>query len=86
MNAAVNGYTTHLGYDNTHPLIFFPTSVGGKETTHMSDYYWQETENRIVLVGGLWYDSIRCGLWSWNLGENSSSVWKAFGARLLRYR
>ncbi len=83
-NALLSGSTTHLGYDSNHPLISFPTSVGGKETTHMSDYYWQETGNRIALVGGVWYDGWKCGLWYWCLVEASPISGGHISARLLR--
>ena len=39
-----------------------------------------------TLVGGHWNDSVRCGLWYWNLNGTSSEVWTNVGARLLMCR
>ncbi len=85
-NALLNGYTTHLGYDSHHPIISLPTSVGGKETSHMSDYFYQQSGNRIALSGGNYGENTNAGLWCWNFYDSSSAFYMTVGARLLRYK
>ncbi len=84
INAKLDGYSVSLGYDSSHSIIAFPTSVGGDENSHMSDYYWQATGNRIAFVGGHYTNALNAGLWSWYFSVTSSHAWANVGARLLR--
>jgi len=37
----------------------------------------------VALVGGNYANSVKAGLWYWNLNEASSNAWTNIGARLL---
>lgn len=39
-----------------------------------------------ALVGGMYWDTLTCGLWYWALDHTSSYVYSDTGARLLIYR
>ncbi len=84
-NATIDGWTASLGYDSNHPLIAFPILSRTSNSSNTSDYYWQDTGSRIVLVGGDWPSEYKSGLWLFHGKGNSSSVWASVGARLLRY-
>ena len=83
-NASTNGYGKTLGHDENHPLIMFPTEVGGSTDTYLSDYYNQAPGNRIALVGGRWSHGAGAGLWYWNCNSASSLAGLYFGSRLLK--
>jgi len=84
LSAKSDGYITHLGYDANHPLISLPTSIGGDETTYISDYYYQGAGNQIALVGGRYGSTTGAGLWYWYVNYSSSLALATVGARLLR--
>ena len=67
-----NGYVKELGYDNNNPLIGLATVIGGSESTYITNYYWQNSGNRIALFGGGWDNGTNCGFWYWNLNNESS--------------
>lgn len=82
-NADANGYAKTLGLDVDEPFFRFPTEVGGSTSTYMADYYYQNTGNRVALVGGSFYDGANDGLWYWGFyGASSGATW-AFGCRVL---
>lgn len=83
-NASTNGYEKTLGHDENHPLIMFPTEVGGSANTYLSDYYSQNSGNRIALVGGRWNGVAGSGLWCWYCYSASSIASLNFGSRLLK--
>ena len=83
-NASTNGYGKTLGHDENHPLIMFPTEVGGSTNTYLSDYYNQKSGNRIALVGGVWNHGASAGLWSWYCSNASSGAALHVGSRLLK--
>ena len=83
-NASTNGYGKTLGHDENHPLIMFPTEVGGSTNTYLSDYYNQNPGNRIALVGGGWGSGAGAGLWSWGCDYASGTAGLYFGSRLLK--
>ena len=67
-----NGWVKELGYDNNNPLIGLATVVGGSESTYVTDYYWQNSGNRIARFGGYWGNGTYCGFWYWSLDNGSS--------------
>lgn len=83
-NASTNGYVKTLGHDENHPLIMFPTEVGGSTNTYLSDYYNQNSGNRIALVGGSWGRGASAGLWYWGCDNASSNASFSIGSRLLK--
>lgn len=83
-NATENGNPKTLGMDNNNSLIALPTSVGGSSTTYICDYYWQNTGNRIALVGGAWTSGANGGLFYWSLYNDSGGSDTSIGSRLLK--
>lgn len=82
-NCNANGNPKTLGLDVDEPFFRFPTEVGGGSSTYMCDYYYQNTGNRVALVGGGFGDGAGGGLWCWYLGNTSSSADWRVGARVL---
>lgn len=84
VNADSNGWTMQMGLDNKHPFANFPTTLGGGSTTYYSDYYYQNSGQRIARVGGILFYGSDAGLSSWILASSSSaSSWGLVG-RLLK--
>lgn len=73
----------NLGYDPDEPLARFPNEIGAGSGSGTSDYYYQNTGNRIALVGGTFDDGADCGLWSWYFNNDSSSADFGIGCRVL---
>lgn len=86
VNANTNGYAMALGYDKENPLFALTTEVGGGSSTYITDYYYQNSGNRIALVGGSYFDGTHAGLWYWYLYNTSSNANYSIGARLLKYQ
>ena len=82
-NCNANGNPKTLGLDVDEPFFRFPTEVGGGTSTYMCDYYWQNTGDRVALVGGPFTDGAGAGLWYWALGSTSSTASWSIGARVL---
>nr|DAJ55860.1 MAG TPA: tail collar fiber protein [Caudoviricetes sp.] len=78
-----NGWVKELGYDNNNPLISLAAVIGGSESTYVTDYYWQNSGNRIAHFGGGWGSGTNCGFWFWNLNNESSLAYAGSGSRLL---
>lgn len=86
VNSAENGYSKTLGSDINHPLVQLPTEVGGSNSTYTADYYYQNTGNRVALVGGAFNSGTNGGLWYWYLNYSSSVSYWSIGARVLKYQ
>lgn len=82
-NCDTNGNPKKLGLDVDEPFFRFPTEIGGGTSTYMCDYYWQNTGNRVALVGGAFGHGANAGLWCWNFDGTSSSAHWGIGARVL---
>lgn len=82
-NCDTNGNPKTLGLDVDEPFFRFPTEIGGGTSTYMCDYYWQNTGNRVALVGGYFYSGAHDGLWSWYFNGTSSGADWSIGARVL---
>ena len=77
-NCTANGNLKTLGLDVDEPFFRFPTEIGGGSSTYMCDYYYQNTGNRVALVGGGFYYGTNGGLWYWGFGSASSGAHWAF--------
>ena len=67
-NAITSDYAKELGYDKAFPFARLPIVVGGAGTgasTYYSDYYYQNTGDRTLVVGGIWYTGSYGGLFYW---------------------
>ena len=65
------------------PWAFYPTAVGGSETTYIPDYAYYSSGWRVLLVGGGWSDGGAAGLFCFYAGNASSGSSSGVGARLL---
>ena len=86
VNANTNGYAMALGYDKENPLFALTTEVGGGSSTYITDYYYQNSGNRIALVGGDYNGGTSAGLGYWDMSDTSGSAAYNIGARLLKYQ
>lgn len=82
-NCDTNGNPKTLGLDVDEPFFRFPTEIGGGTSTYMCDYYWQNTGNRVALVGGYFSIGAHVGLWFWFFNDASSGAYWSIGARVL---
>ena len=48
-----------------------------------TDFLGLRLVSTFALVGGQWNDTLKAGLWYWNVNETSSNAWTTIGARLL---
>lgn len=78
------GYVKEMGFDPQHPYAGFPTAVGGSSTTYYSDYYYNNTGERIARLGGIWSDGAIAGPSYWSLDYAASHAWLVNGGRLLK--
>lgn len=84
VNANANGFAKALGYYESFPIASFPTEVGASDSTGTCDYYYQNSGNRIALVGANWNINTYAGLWFWYMNNTSGSAYYNVGSRLLR--
>ena len=84
-NATANGYANTMGYDSNNPMCAFPISVGSGAgaSAYITDYYYQNTGNRIAVVGGRWNFGSSAGMFYWNFSDASSLTLSNVGSRLL---
>lgn len=83
INGDTNGYVKNLGFDPDEPLARFPIEVGAGTGTGITDYYWQNSGNRIARVGGGFGSGLNAGLWCWNFSGGSSLSDFNVGCRVL---
>ena len=65
------------------PWAFFPTGVGGSETTYIPDFASYDSGWRVLRVGGGWSYGGVAGLFYFYASYTSSSTNSNVGARLL---
>jgi hypothetical protein len=56
--------------------------VSGSGSTFVTDFYFQNTGNRVALLGGRWSDGLRAGTWCWGFADDSSIRDRTRSARL----
>jgi hypothetical protein len=81
-NALTNNYAQDLGYDANYPYAKFPITVQASSALYFRDYYYQNTGDRTVFVGGDWADGSAAGLFYWFLGIGLGNAGFNRGARL----
>ena len=65
------------------PWAFYPTAVGGSETTYIPDYANYNSGWRVLRVGGYWGSGGLAGLFYFDAYNSSSVSYSNVGARLL---
>ena len=76
-----DGYITAIGVASAMPWAFYPTAVGGSETTYIPDYAGYSSGWRVLFVGGYWSFGGNAGLFCFNAGNSSSDSYSYVGAR-----
>lgn len=84
VNANANNYVKYMGYDAAHPFAEFPVEVQAASNQYYSDYYYQDTGQRIARVGAFWSSGTYFGPWCWNLNEDSTLAYVNIGGRLCK--
>lgn len=82
LNANTNNYIKELGYDANYPYAKFPISVQASSGLYFRDYYYQNTGDRTVFVGGIWLSGSVAGLFYWGLYSDLGNASFSIGARL----
>lgn len=78
-----DGYIKALGMSSNMPWAFFPSEVGGSETTYIPDYAYYSSGWRVLRVGGGWNYGGYAGLFCFDADSSSSDSYSYVGARLL---
>lgn len=70
MQTCANGFVKELGYDASEPMAAITSEVGGDSVTYYSDYYYQNSGERVPFRGGIVYYGGNAGpfYWSCNVG------------------
>lgn len=82
-NCKSNGYASAFGYDEKAPWVMFPTAATGSSSTYLADYYYQNTGERLLLLGGNWLDGSNAGAFSFHCFTSLSYSGLYYGAHLL---
>ncbi len=82
VNAKASGYSKTLGYDKMFPYARLPIEIGANNVTYYADYYYQNTGNITLLVGGGWYDGGGAGLFRWYAAYSLGATGISYGFRL----
>lgn len=82
-NAEANGYVSAFGYDEKAPWVMFPSAAVGGLSTFVPDYYYQNTGERLLLLGGDWSYRAAAGAFCFCCNGAFSSSHLGFGSHLL---
>jgi hypothetical protein len=81
--ALANGFQKVLGFDPNYPFTWICQDATGADGTFVSDYYYQDTGWRALMLGGHWSDAAIAGLFDFSSAGVASNVHAHIGARLL---
>jgi len=76
-----NGYGGDILINNIIDYGFLTSALGGANNSGLFDYYYQNTGNRVALVGHAWGGGLRGGPLSWYLSDSSTYRSRTIGAR-----
>ena len=82
-NPEASGYISDFGYDEKAPWVMFPTEAKGGSTTYVPDYYYQNTGERLLLLGGYFAGTTNDGVFYFNCNNGFSNSNLNYGAHLL---
>ena len=77
-----DGWITNVAAENGPFFDMVPTAVGGSETTHYSDYYWQSSGGPLVLARSYNDSASSGGVAYANASSDASSTNSYYGSRL----
>lgn len=78
-----DGYITAIGVASAMPWAFYPTAVGGSDTTYIPDYAYRYSGWRVLRVGGNWGNRGDAGLFYFDALAASLAKGSYVGVRLL---
>lgn len=84
LNKNADGWLSTRGYDANNPFAEIPTETIGGSSTYYSDYYYQQTGQRVARVGGRWNSGADAGLFCWVLSDASGAASFSLSGRLLK--
>jgi hypothetical protein len=76
-----SGYGSGQVLDTDIGLSSLPISLNGSSSSYYCDYYYQNTGDRVALVGGYWGSGSRAGLAGWALYSSAANSGRAVGSR-----
>ena len=79
-----NGYVSAFCYSEKYDWLFIPGELLGNTALPVGDYCWNgNTGWRVAILGARWHDGLIAGAFFWDLGNASSSRYRAVGGRLV---
>ena len=82
-NAEANGYVSAFGYDEKAPWVMFPSAAVGGSSTFVPDYYYQNTGERLLALGGNFVFGTGAGAFFFICDSGFSFSILYYGAHLL---
>lgn len=82
-NGTARGYISEFGYDEKAAWVMFPTEAKGGSTTYVPDYYYQDTGERLLALGGSFNDGGLGGVFGFGCHYSISTSYLFYGAHLL---
>lgn len=80
---STNGFVKELGYDASEPMAAITSEVGGDSVTYYSDYYYQNSGERVPFRGGHVISGGYAGPFYWGCGGGWSNAGWTIGGRPL---
>lgn len=82
-NAEADGFVSAFGYDEEAPWVMFPSAAEGESWTFFPDRYYQNTGERLLMLGCSWAYVGNAGAFSFNCDMNYRFPFLTYGAHLL---
>jgi len=81
--AVADGWIRTTGFDPNIPWLHIPIATTGADDQFLSDYYWQSTGWRVLILGGAWPYTGRSGVFCFGSSDAASLVYASIGCRLV---
>lgn len=78
-----DGWITNIAAENGPFFDMVPTNVGGSDSTHYSDYYYQTSGNSLVLARSFYGSNTNGGVAYANANNDASNTNSNYGSRLI---
>lgn len=77
-----NGYVSKVARNNDYDYGTLPAEANGNSSTYLCDYYYQNTGEEVLRVGGRWYSGWRAGPAYRSVNASSADSHRDIGSRL----
>ena len=82
--AGSTGYIKALEFSTAMPWAFYPSEVGGSDSTYIPDYLWDDASGwQTAAVQGTYNGGWRNGLFYYSVNKNSNVATDILGSRLM---